>query len=137
MADTAAAIRAAKEVQADVLSPDLYRQANELFFKARRNYRFKNFKQAKEQAEMARGFAEQAEFEAIRNGAQRSAGSEMDPYAPVPGAPGIEPEPVPTFAPYPYPSAEPLPVRPLEEPPATPVPTPTPSLEPEPDFSSS
>src|SRR4051812_24234163 len=43
MSDTSAAIRAAKEVQADTLSPEFYRQSNEWFFKAKHEYKFKNF----------------------------------------------------------------------------------------------
>ena len=136
MADTAAAIRAAKEVQADVKSPDLFRQANEWFFKARRNYRFKNFKQAHDQAMTARGFAEQAEFESVRNGAQRDGNNEIDPYSPVPGEPAPKPEPTPSFSPYAYPQPEPTLAKPLEDAPpptqAGPAPIPTPSGTPPP-----
>ncbi len=72
MSDTAAAIRAAREVQADTLAPDLFRLATEWFQKARREYKFKNFKEAKEYTELARRYAEQAEFEAIKGGATRN-----------------------------------------------------------------
>lgn len=72
MANTQAAIRAAKEVQADTLAPDLYRQANEWFFKAKREYKLKNFSFAKSYSERAREYAEQAEFEAIKNGGNRT-----------------------------------------------------------------
>jgi len=72
MADTQSAIRAAKEVQADSLAPDLYRQSNEWFFKAKREYKLKNFSFAEDYAEKAREFAEQAEFEAIKNGGNRT-----------------------------------------------------------------
>lgn len=72
MANTQVAIRAAKEVQADTLAPDLYRQSNEWFFKAKREYKLKNFSFAKDYAEKARRFAEEAEFQAIQNGGNRT-----------------------------------------------------------------
>lgn len=71
MSDTYTAIRAAKEVQADVLAPELYRQANEWFYRARKEYKLKNFELAENFARKARHFAEQAEFEVIRNGGSR------------------------------------------------------------------
>ncbi|MGK5089104.1 DUF4398 domain-containing protein, partial [Bdellovibrionota bacterium FG-2] len=72
MSDTTAALRAAREVQADVLAPELYREASEWFFKARREYKFKNFNLAEEYAKNARELAEQAEFESLRAGANRT-----------------------------------------------------------------
>ena len=108
MSDTASAIRAAREVQADTLAPELYRQANEWFFKAKREYKFKNFSLATSYSDKARLFAEDAEFEAIRNGGNRngdSAGT-TDPLAsgltgpvekaapPAPAAPYVYPTPV-------------------------------------------
>lgn len=66
MSDTAAAIRAAREVQADTLTPELFRQASEWFNLARREYKYKNFSLALEYAQKAKEFAEEAEFEAIR-----------------------------------------------------------------------
>lgn len=95
MSDTTAALRAAKEVQADTLAPELYRQANEWFFKARADYKLKNFSFAKEYALRARKFAEQAEFEAIKNGGNRS---DAPPDQPVTTA-----APVPSPSPYDYP----------------------------------
>lgn len=71
MSDTQAAIKAAREVQADTLAPELYRQSTEWFFKAKSEYKLKNFANAKTYSAKARKFAEQAEFEAIRNGASR------------------------------------------------------------------
>lgn len=71
MADTSTAIRAAREVQADTLAPELFRIANEWFFRAKNQYKFKNFKLAKEYAEKARRYAEEAEFVAIQAGASR------------------------------------------------------------------
>jgi hypothetical protein len=72
MSDTSAALRAAKEVQADTLAPELFREANEWFLRARNEYKFKNFEQAKAYAVRARHLAEQAEFETIRSGGTRS-----------------------------------------------------------------
>ncbi len=132
MSDSAAAIRAAREVQADVLAPELYRQATESFFKAKRHYKFKNFKQAQETAEQARLFAEQAEFEAIRSGANRSEKSGADPYAELPAAPtqsgattGSAPgAPAGKPEPYSYPTPEPIPATNFDQAPGTPPNTP-------------
>ena len=88
MSDTAAAIRAAKEVQADTLAPDLYRQSNEWFFRAKREYKFKNFDLAKQYAEKARNYAEQAEFESVRNGGNRTEAGGVDPLSNIPDASG-------------------------------------------------
>jgi hypothetical protein len=71
MADTAAAIRAAREVNAQTAAPEFYREAEEWYFKARQEYRLKNFKLAKDAADRARAAAEKAEFQAILGGAQR------------------------------------------------------------------
>ncbi len=79
MSYTSAAIRAAKEVQADNLAPETYRQANEWFRKARKEYRLKNFKQAKDYADKARSLAEQAEFDSIVNGGNREDKGIKDP----------------------------------------------------------
>jgi hypothetical protein len=98
MSDTAASIRAAKEVQADTLAPDLYRRANEWFFRSKHEYKFKNFKLAREYAEKARHLAEQAEFEAIRSGGNRT--EQMGDIAPAAG-PGAEDS---KAKPYDYPS---------------------------------
>jgi hypothetical protein len=80
MSDANAALKAAVEVQADTLAPELYRQAREWFFKARQEYQLKNFYEAKDLAERSRRFAERAEFEAIRNGAARTT-APADPLA--------------------------------------------------------
>ena len=120
MSDTAAAIKAAREVNADTLAPDLFRQANETFFRAKNEYKFKNFKIAKTLAEKARQFAEQAEFDALRGGASRNA---MTPS----GEPVVTP-PKPEAYPYPAPTGTPaseFPENPTPE--ATPSAVPTPS----------
>lgn len=71
MSDTSAAIRAAKDVQADVLAPELYREAKEWFFKARSAYQMKDFELALDYARRSRRLAEQAEFEVLRNGGKQ------------------------------------------------------------------
>jgi hypothetical protein len=71
MSNAQAAMRAAKEVQADTLAPELYRQATEQWAKAKREYKLKNFSQARDLSEQARNYAEQAEFEAVRAGGVR------------------------------------------------------------------
>lgn len=82
MSDTAAALRAAREVQADSLAPELYRQAFEWFSRAKREYKFKNFSLAREYASKSRTLAERAEFEAIRGGGTRQeGGGGPDPFA--------------------------------------------------------
>ncbi len=134
MSDTAAALRAAREVQADVLAPDLFRQSNEWFLKARHDYKLKNFKTAREFAEKARGLAEQAEFEALKSGALRSeSGANADAFAPLPSVTETQ-----AAEPYPYPVPEPKPASDNPEmganPPALPAPLPatTPSPGPVP-----
>jgi len=92
MSDSSAALRAASEVQADTLAPEIYRQAREWHFKAKQEYKLKNFREAREFADRARYFAELAEFEAVRNGAKRDI-APMDPTTlPMSGA---EPAPKP------------------------------------------
>jgi len=81
MSDTSSALKAAREVQADTLAPELFRQANEWFMRAKREYKLKNFQIADEYAHKARYFAEQAEFEAMRNGAKRVEYSAPDPLS--------------------------------------------------------
>jgi hypothetical protein len=88
MSNMEVSLRAAKEVNADVLAPELYRSAQETATKARHEYRYKNFEIAKKYADQGRIYAERAEFEALRNGAKRDT-VPVDPlsepsYAPVP-----------------------------------------------------
>ncbi|MGZ3688783.1 MAG: DUF4398 domain-containing protein [Bdellovibrionota bacterium] len=128
MSDTAAALRAAKEVQADTLAPELYRQASEWFQKAKREYKFKNFDLADDYGEQARRFAEQAEFEAIRNGGNRASAD----VAPDPMANGAPPPP--KSAPYDYPAPTPTPADVYDQRKAqdAPPPPPPPSTAPAP-----
>lgn len=97
MSDTQATLKAAREVQADTLAPELYRNANEWFLKARREYKLKNFHLSREYAERARFFAEEAEFEAIRNGGARS--GDQAPSDPLSN--GLPPPPPPQEMPRP------------------------------------
>lgn len=106
MSDTQAAIRAAREVQADTLAPELFRNATEWFFRARQEYKFKNFKLAKEYSDKARYFAEQAEFEAIRNGGNRTDQTPSDPILSSGGGGGPPPEPSKDA--YPTPTGTPI-----------------------------
>ena len=62
------AIKAAKEVNADTLSPNYYRKAVDLYAKAKHEYGLKNFYQAKKLANAARKFAEQSEFISYKAG---------------------------------------------------------------------
>lgn len=73
MSDMEVSLKAAKEVNADVLAPELYRVAQETGLRARREYRYKNFQDAKKLADEARTLAERAEFESLKNGAKREA----------------------------------------------------------------
>ena len=109
MSNMEVSIRAAKEVNADVLAPELYRLANEIGQRARHEYRYKNFEDAKKLADRARVFAERAEFESIRNGGKREA-LPQDPlaepsYSPMPiGTPidnSVSPTPAPAGSPAP------------------------------------
>jgi len=109
MSFTSAAIRAAKEVQADTLSPEFFRQSNEWFFKAKHEYKFKNFKLAKDYAQKAKYFAEKAELDAIRGGGNRSDQVVPDPLGnnaqpPPPKEPDLQ------KTPYQYPTPQGTPV---------------------------
>lgn len=130
MSDTAAAIRAAREVQADTLAPELFRQANEWFFRAKNEYRLKNFKHAKEFADQARHYAEKAELQAIRSGGARTELLLSDPLANLPLGSESQPTPTPTpteTSPYPYPTPTGTPAAPWGQPePPQPSPTPGP-----------
>jgi hypothetical protein len=105
MSDTTAAIKAAREVQADTLAPELFRKANETFIQAKREYKYKNFALALEYAEKARAYAEEAEFEALRGGASREAINETPEVS--------SPSPSPT--PYPYEQPQGVPFENLEK----------------------
>jgi hypothetical protein len=61
-----AAFMAAKEAGADIHSPNLYRQAEDTYLKAKSAYRRKYFNKAKEYAIQSKRFSEQAEYAAVR-----------------------------------------------------------------------
>lgn len=61
-----AAFVAAKEAGADVHAPNLYRQAEDYYLKAKSAYRRKYFNKAKEYALFSKKFSEQAEYSSIR-----------------------------------------------------------------------
>lgn len=89
MSDMEVALKSALEVNADSLAPEIYRLASELALLARKEYRIKNFQNARRHANDARIYAERAEFEAVRNGAQR----EIVPADPL-AEPSYAPEPI-------------------------------------------
>ena len=107
MSDAAAAIRAAREVQAETLAPELFRQSSEYFLKAKNEYKIKNFDQARIFSEKSRHLAENAELEAVKLGAARTEDTIPDPL----GREGLTPPPPPQDkpAPYDYPVAQPSP----------------------------
>ncbi len=72
MSETAAAMKAAKEVNADTVTPELFQRANEAYFRAQNEYRMKNFNIARDYAEKAKRLAEEAEFESLRRGVART-----------------------------------------------------------------
>lgn len=61
-----AAFMAAKEASADVHSPNLFRQAEDYYLKAKSAYRRKYFNKAKEYALISKKFSEKAEYAALR-----------------------------------------------------------------------
>lgn len=61
-----AAFIAAKEAEADRLSPTLYRKAEEFYLKAKSAYRRKYFNKAQEYAILSKQYAEKAEYDAVR-----------------------------------------------------------------------
>lgn len=69
-----AAFLAAKEAQADVLSPTLFRKAENYYLKAKSAYRRKYFNKAQEYAILSKEISEKAEYEAVRKKALEGAG---------------------------------------------------------------
>ncbi len=98
MSDTAAAMKAAKDSQADVIAPVLYREANEWWQKAKAEYKYKNFEEAEAYAVKARKLAEKAEFEVLKNPGQHAESSSDG------APPAAAPEPASASSPYPYPT---------------------------------
>jgi type II secretory pathway pseudopilin PulG len=89
MANMLSSLRAAKEVSAESLAPEYYRQAIEAYTRAKNEYRFKNFSAAKHYAIKAKEFAEEAEFNAIANGANRASLLPADEPPPPPPPPSV------------------------------------------------
>ena len=93
MSDTVAALRAAKEVGADTLAPEKYRKATESYFRAQNEYRLKNFKIAEDFARRAKRYAEESEFDALKQGSART--SLLPPEEPTGPPPPSTVEPTP------------------------------------------
>lgn len=70
--DARAALLAAREVKAESLAPELFRQAQEWMEKGESEYQFKNFDEARRAFDVSRFFAEKAEFEVLVNGGTRT-----------------------------------------------------------------
>jgi hypothetical protein len=93
MSDTAAALKAAKEVSADTISAEKYRKASEAFFQAQNEYRLKNFVIAEKYALRAKRYAEEAEFDAMNQGSNRISLLPPEiPVAPPPPSTYVPPE---------------------------------------------
>ena len=92
MADTVSALKAAKEVNADSLAPELFRQAVDAYTRSKNEYRYKNFSLAKAYALRAKKFAEEAEYQSILQGANRTSLVPTD-EPPPPPPPPEEPPP--------------------------------------------
>lgn len=61
-----AAFLAAKESGADIHAPNLFRQAEDYYLKAKSAYRRKYFNKAQEYALLSKKYSEQAEYSAVR-----------------------------------------------------------------------
>ncbi|MBU6375482.1 MAG: hypothetical protein KGQ59_05760 [Bdellovibrionales bacterium] len=99
MSDTLAAMKAAREVQADTNATEYYRLSEELYFKGKQEYRVKNFERANKLFIQARDAAEKAEFLSIRTGAARH--SLISPDLPPPPPPPPVDSPPPPSTPQP------------------------------------
>lgn len=77
------AVRSAQKVKADSLSPDLYRKAENHFLRAKKDYAEGYYDSCRKNANQARLFAEQSEFQALKKQTQlRDKGPEDDFSAP-------------------------------------------------------
>ena len=115
MSLTASALRAAHEVKADTLAPELFHQASDLFDQAKYEYRFKNFDLAREYSIRARGFAERAEFASLQAGASRQEEELIDPMTEPVEKKRAQLDTGPKYPPYEYPSPSPIPFDDLEQ----------------------
>ncbi|NOT78789.1 MAG: DUF4398 domain-containing protein [Bacteriovoracaceae bacterium] len=66
MAMAQTAFLAAREAQADVKAPSLYRKAEYFYLKAKSSYKRKYFNKAQQYALLSRKYSERAEYVAIR-----------------------------------------------------------------------
>ncbi|MBI2606932.1 MAG: hypothetical protein HYW49_12735 [Deltaproteobacteria bacterium] len=74
------ALRAARDLHADTLSPELFRAATEVYSNAKREYRLKNFDTAKRYAMKSMRLSERAEFDAyLKGGATPEVASKQVP----------------------------------------------------------
>lgn len=111
LAQAVYAVKAAKEVQADTLSPGMYRKATELLEEAKRDYRLKNYEESKYNLKRARLAAEAAELAALKSGGSRN-GPQAAPTDPMAGAPaGMGMMPGMGNAPMPGPQSTPSPTH--------------------------
>ncbi len=108
MANTGAALRAAREVQAETYASEYFRPANEWFFRAKQEYKLKEFFRAKQYLEHARVLAEKAELQAMLRGSNRSDKVGDDPFAEMPGEAHKEESPAPKVERYEYPEKQPV-----------------------------
>lgn len=71
------ALKAAQKVKADALAPDAYRQAENYFLRAKRDYADGYFDSSKKYSREARLLAEKAEYQSLKKQSQlRSKGAE-------------------------------------------------------------
>ena len=68
MSNAEVAIKAAKDLNADSLAPELYRKSMDAYYKAKREYKIKNFEDARKFAITATKLAEKAEYKAYTLG---------------------------------------------------------------------
>lgn len=80
MSNAEVALHAAKDLNADSLVPEIYRNATDQLFKAKKSFRLKKFDEARRYALKATRLAEQAEFEAYRLGGATPEISSQLPY---------------------------------------------------------
>lgn len=91
MSLAAQAFLAAKNANAQVLSPNEFRKAELYYLKAKSSYRRKYFSKAKEYAILSQRFSEKAEYMAIRKvstGEAKAGGEEATPHPSPPPTSG-------------------------------------------------
>lgn len=78
------ALKAAQKVKADVLSPDAFRQAENYYLRAKKDYNEGYFESAKKFATEARQTAEIAEYKALLKQSQLRGGSLEPEFGSIP-----------------------------------------------------